>query len=180
MPNVRETSPGVFEELAPGQSIKVVRNGLPDVYFSATVANVWTDAELAAIGIYRVPPAVVPPNQRSTGMRYERQGDKVVQVLDLVPIVPTSITRRQMILALFTYGMITGPEAVAAAKSGDLPAFVANYFNQLPEADRVAAEVTWASMSTCERNNPILLAMAQITGLTPAQMDQYFIQASQL
>lgn len=94
--------------------------------------------------------------------------------------VPKSITRRQLILALLAGGFITSAEALAAAQSGTAPAFIAAQFNALPEPQKTAAFITWATMSVCERSDPLLAAVAATRGLTDAELDDYFRMAAAL
>lgn len=98
-----------------------------------------------------------------------------------VPVtVPASITRRQLIMALLDGGFITEAEAIAAAQTGAVPAFVMAYFNQLPDHEKTDATITWATMSMCLRADPLLLAVAAAGNLTSEQLDDYFRVAAAL
>lgn len=79
---VKESAPGVFEEIAPGSSF----NGPGGVLHSWQVTDLWDTVQLASIGVYRVAPAVLPadPQATITGYHFERNGMDVVQVLDVV------------------------------------------------------------------------------------------------
>ncbi len=180
MPFVRETSPNVFAEIDGLQTIVVHENGRTDVQWPGSIVATWSAASLAAIGVHWVEPAAVPPGQRVTVVHYERQGGQVVQVLELETVVPLTLTRTQMLLGLLAQQLITSEEAIAAARTGAVPAFIVSHFEALPEPERTAAYVKWASSATFHRADPLLLAMAQVTGLTDAQLDGYFIQAAQI
>jgi hypothetical protein len=82
MPYVRETSPDVFAEIDPSQTIVVRNNGRPDVQWPGSIVSVWSADDLAAIGIYRVEPAVCPAGRRVTRSHYARVAGVVTQVLD--------------------------------------------------------------------------------------------------
>lgn len=94
--------------------------------------------------------------------------------------VPASITRRQLLLALNRMGLITGEEALAAAKTGAVPAAVRAVFDNMQPADKLAAEITWASMSVAERSNPLVAALAQANGMTDAEIDDFFRLAASI
>ena len=94
--------------------------------------------------------------------------------------VPQTITRRQLIMVLWQTGTITAQEAADAAKTGAVPAAIQSYFALLPDAERMAAEITWASMSVAERGNPLIAALAAQLGLTGAQVDDFFRLAATL
>ncbi|CCD94687.1 hypothetical protein BRAO375_3660081 [Bradyrhizobium sp. ORS 375] len=91
------------------------------------------------------------------------------------PIVP--ISRRQMLLELMSSGIITSDEAVAAAKSGAVPALIQESFDALPIEKQPEAAITWATMSQCERTNSLILGMAAMLGLTDAEVDGMFRSA---
>jgi hypothetical protein len=96
------------------------------------------------------------------------------------PLPVTSITRRQLILILLQNGYITADEAVAAAATGAIPAFISGYFASLSAADRAVATVTWASMSECVRSDPMLASLATANNLSSTQLDALFAKASTL
>lgn len=86
-----------------------------------------------------------------------------------------SLTRRQMLLGLKAGGYITAQEAVDAAATGAIPAAVQAIFDNLPTQDeRDDAAITWASMSVCERMNPLVIALGAANGLTAEQLDTFF------
>lgn len=94
--------------------------------------------------------------------------------------LPASITRRQMLLQLALSGMITGPEALAAAQTGAVPAAVQAVFDQLGPTDKLAAEITWATMSVADRGHPLVAALAATQAMTDAEIDDFFRAAGAL
>lgn len=94
--------------------------------------------------------------------------------------VPPAVTRRQLLLILRQLDIITDQEALEAARTGAVPATIQSFFALLSDADRVAAEITWATMSQCERDHPLLLGLAAQMNLTDAQVDDFFRTAATL
>jgi alkylation response protein AidB-like acyl-CoA dehydrogenase len=88
--------------------------------------------------------------------------------------VPSSITRRQLILGLLAAGWITPVEAEAAATGGAPPAALDAVLANLTEADALEARITWATMSVAERWHPLLVAIVAAGIATDAQVDNLF------
>jgi hypothetical protein len=97
------------------------------------------------------------------------------------PEVPEIITRRQCALQLYAMQTITAQEALAMTKAGDVPAAVAAIFDAqvtngaMTAAQRILAEIDFAA-ANYYRSNPLMSMM----GLTPEQLDEFFIAAAQL
>jgi hypothetical protein len=88
---VKETAPETFEEISFGSSFVASDGAL----HGWQCAELWKDAELNAVGVYRVQPVVPPtdPEVTISGYHFERVGSEIVQVLDLVyPPPPTKET----------------------------------------------------------------------------------------
>lgn len=100
---------------------------------------------------------------------------RTVDPATLPPPVPFSITRRQCALQLYAMGIISLAEAKAMTKSAEVPAAVAQVFAGMAEEQRDLAEIDFAA-GNYYRDNPLLSLM----GLTPEQLDQFFIAAAQL
>lgn len=81
-------------------------------------------------------------------------------IIATVP-VPAAVSPRQVRLLLLSQGLLSQVEAMIA---------------QQDEATRI----TWQYAETFRRDDPLLNALAQNLGLTPAQIDQFFIKASAL
>lgn len=96
------------------------------------------------------------------------------------PSAPSTITRRQLLLALMGAGIITSEEALAAAKTGDVPTAIADMFNTLSEPERTAAYITWASMSVAERSNPLVAMLAASQDMDDEAVDAFFRTAASL
>jgi hypothetical protein len=115
MPYVRESSPNVFAEIDGLQTIVVHENGRPDVQWPGSIVSTWSADALAAIGIYWVEPAVVPPGYRAKSVRYERDAGIVTQViattLDLAGAAPPSMIAAILNAVLAPWGDIGSIEA---------------------------------------------------------------------
>lgn len=94
--------------------------------------------------------------------------------------VPATITRRQLILALATMALITGEEALAAARTGAVPAAVQAAFDNLSPSDKLAAEITWATMSIAERDHPLVALLAAANDMSSGDVDDFFRLAAGL
>lgn len=94
--------------------------------------------------------------------------------------VPASISRRQLLLGLTGLSLITGEEALAAAQTGAVPAAIDVFFGNLPPDQELAARITWASMSICEREHPLVAALAAANNLSTEDIDDAFRAWSQL
>lgn len=146
-----------------------------------------TREHLESYGLTLVRPVEPPTGQGMVaveGQPEERDG-VWWQTWTLAPAPPTvlpvpDITRRQLLLILPKVGVITAQEALAAAQTGAVPATIQSYFALLSDDDRLAAEITWATMSICERQNPLVLGLAAQLNLTDEQVDDFFRQASML
>jgi hypothetical protein len=96
------------------------------------------------------------------------------------PPVPSVITRRQLLIALTTAGLITEAEALAAAQTGAVPEAIDEFFSTLPSAQQTAARITWATMTQVERHHPLVHAVIDAQLATAEQVDALFTAAAQL
>lgn len=75
---VQENPADTFVEIMQGASFRDVN----DVQHGWDVAELWTDEELAAIGVYRVQPAAMTAGRVPTGYTFSRDGEgNIVQVI---------------------------------------------------------------------------------------------------
>jgi hypothetical protein len=96
------------------------------------------------------------------------------------PPVPAAISRRQLLIALAQAKWITEAEALAAAKTGELPAAIDAVFGALPEDQALAARITWATMTQVERSHPLVQALIDAKLATAEQVDALFKAAAEL
>jgi len=77
------------------------------------------------------------------------------------PVVPLSVTPRQVRLLLLSQGLLANVEAMIAASDE-------------------ATQITWKYASEFRRDDPLLEGLAKQLGLTDEQIDQFFIAAAAL
>lgn len=98
----------------------------------------------------------------------------------VVHLPPTAVSRRQLLLALVAAELISGEEALAAATTGAVPAVIDAVFGALPEADALAARITWATMSVVERSHPLIASVGAALGLSEHDIDAAWSAAAGL
>lgn len=99
-------------------------------------------------------------NQQNYGYGWLWNGTTLVDdSISPPPAVPESVTPRQVRLLLLGQGLLDQVEQIIAA------------------SDR-ATQITWEFASEFQRDNPLLLALAQNLNLTEAQVDEFFIAAA--
>jgi hypothetical protein len=96
------------------------------------------------------------------------------------PPVPDAISRRQLLIALAQAKLITEAEALAAAKTGEVPAAIDAVFAALPKDQALAAQITWATMTVVERAHPLVQALIDARVATAEQVDALFQAAAKL
>jgi hypothetical protein len=82
------------------------------------------------------------------------------------PAVPQQISARQIRLQLTMMGINLSDIAVA--------------INQLPEPDRTVASLEWEYATGFERHNILIAMVGMLLGLTEAQLDQIWVEGSEL
>ena len=96
----------------------------------------------------------------------ERAQMEAMQVEDTVQ-VPEKISNLQLRSQLITQGFDLG--------------LIEQTFNQISDAtQRGLIATAWEYATNFYRNNPMIVAMGNMLGLTPAQVDEIFIKASKL
>ncbi|MER9003338.1 hypothetical protein NKI15_06875 [Mesorhizobium sp. M0862] len=106
---------------------------------------------------------------------------KFVYVLaDIVPPVPEVISDRQFFQALAVGGIITQAEALAAVKTGVIPAAMVALIAALPEANRFAAEMLLSGATEFKRAHPLTSAFGAAFGWGESQIDEFWIEAAAL
>lgn len=153
---VQETAPGVFTEIARGMSFEA-----SGVLHPWQVAELWSDEDLAAIGVYRVEPAEIPPYKAVTNTSYERdETSKVIQVLTLEDAPIESVSASSAKLVLDDDGIYEAVETICV----DHPV--------------LAVRIYWTTAATWERGNPYVQAIGMEMELSDEQMDDMFRRAT--
>jgi hypothetical protein len=96
------------------------------------------------------------------------------------PPVPSTISRRQLLIALTAAGLISEAEALAAARTGEVPAAIDAVFARLPPEQALAARITWATMTVVERDHPLVQAVIDAKIATAEQVQALFTAAAEL
>jgi len=126
----------------------------------------WTAAERAEFGVYMARAAEVPDGKVVTSSRFEMVDGGVVQVVELEDapvVVPTSVTPRQLRLALH-YG----------GKLAQVEQFVAS--GQAPQE----AKIAWEYAVEFLRTDPMLEQFAHMLGMSEQDVDAMFVAAAQI
>jgi hypothetical protein len=109
-------------------------------------------------------------------------GDALPYELELLPEPPAPIvlTNRQLFAALALTGFITEAEALAAGRTGAVPAAIDAVFASLPAQDAFLARLTWATMREVPCNHPLISAMVAANLATSEQVDGIFTLGASL
>ena len=98
------------------------------------------------------------------------------------PSVPELISDRQFFQALAEppYEIITKEEALAAVKTGEIPAAMAAIISQLPDAAQFGATMLVSGATTFRRDHSLTGVVGTAFGWSDAQIDAFFIAADAL
>lgn len=98
----------------------------------------------------------------------------------VVEPVPATISDRQFFQQLAIAKVISQEEALAAVKTGDIPAALSGFIAALDDAARFNAEMLLSGATVFQRNHPLTNAVAMAQGMTADQVDEFFRQAAKL
>ncbi|MBP1091948.1 hypothetical protein [Bradyrhizobium diazoefficiens] len=96
------------------------------------------------------------------------------------PPVPDLISDRQFFQQLAIQGVITQADALAAVKTGEIPAALQTLIDAMPQDQRFGATMIVAGATAFQRNHPLTLAIGQAYGWSSAQIDDLWRAAVQL
>lgn len=97
------------------------------------------------------------------------------------PVVPQEISDRQFFQQAAILNLITQQEALAAVKTGDVPALLQNIVDTIPDANqKFAAQMLLSGATVFQRNHPLVDNIGIALSWTSEQIDQFFIAAAQL
>ncbi len=91
--------------------------------------------------------------------------------------VPEVISDRQFFQGLAVGDIITQAEALAAVKTGVIPAAMVALIAALPEANRFAAEMLLSGATEFKRAHPLTSAFGAAFGWGESQIDAFWISA---
>lgn len=89
-----------------------------------------------------------------------------IQEMEIEKAVPASITARQLRLVLLEKGVDINK--------------IDKIINALPEEQKTVAQISWEYAHIFERNNPMLLQVAEAIGITEKELNDIFIQGNLL
>ncbi|MDQ2084762.1 hypothetical protein RA307_31675 [Xanthobacteraceae bacterium Astr-EGSB] len=90
------------------------------------------------------------------------------------------ISDRQFFQQLAAEGLISQAEALAAVKTGDIPAAMQTLIDGLPEGERFAAQMLIAGATVFRRSHPLTYALGVGFGMAPAEVDRLWAAAAAL
>lgn len=96
------------------------------------------------------------------------------------PLVPASISDRQFFQQLAIEERISTEEALAAVKTGAIPAPLQVFVDELPPEQRFNAEMLLSGATVFERAHPLTAAIGAAQGMTAGEIDNFFREAAAL
>lgn len=150
---VKEVADG-FEEIHPGSSML-----LGDALHSWQITELWSDAELALIGLYRVPLADIPAGNTMRGYSFARNAEGVIE---MVPqLTPIPVTPRQIRLALSQIGLRKEIE-------------------DWVDTQDIVVKDSWTFATEFDRYHPLVVSACTALGKTDEDLDALFALARTL
>jgi hypothetical protein len=158
----QELEDGTFIDVPYGSSIRT-----QDVTHAWQITELWSDQELAGVGVYRVEPAQRPlnPEMVVTGSRYERVEGAVIQILEVASPEPPTKEQLMAHLASVRYdrevGGMVSPNFGALDTDRDTRAIIAQAIQSIDlgiaqEPIRFKANGGWLSLT-----RPLFVAISQ-------------------
>jgi hypothetical protein len=95
-------------------------------------------------------------------------------------VIPMTISDRQFYQQIAVLGLITDAEALAAVKTGDIPATLQGLISALPADDQFAATMLLSGAVEFKRAHPLTVAFGAAMGWTSEQLDNLWVEASKL
>lgn len=178
---VRETAPDTFAGLSPSARIE----GPDGVQHPWQIVDLWSDAELEALGIYRLPDIIVPEGKRLASYTFGRLDGSVVALPEFEdipepePEVPQEISRRQFYQMLAIREIIT-EEAAIASNGGVIPQPLIDLVDLLPEGDQFNARMLLSGAATFFRHHDLTIKIGAAHGFDASDIDLFFIDAATL
>lgn len=155
---VQESPAGAFTQIFAGQSFRA-----GNVLHGWQVAELWSDGDLASIGIFRVSPAVPPAGEEVVSESFERVNGVVAQVLVTRPIPqpPLKASARQIRLAMNMLGLRDEIEEYVASQSRDV-------------------QDSWQWTTEFDMNHPFVVGCAEQLNKSEAELVGLFTLAQTL
>lgn len=94
-------------------------------------------------------------------------------VAPIIP-VPESVPRQNFFHAAVEMGLITPPEGLAAARTGELPSLLEQVVSSIPPPYDFEARMALQASGAFRRKHPFVEMFARMLGWTDAQVDEIF------
>jgi hypothetical protein len=145
-----------------------------------TVSDYSPDMVLADDGnsLRKASPSELTELAKSSPIRTQLEAAGIVFV-EPVPVQAT-ISDRQFFQALALAGKITDAEALAAVKTGDIPAAIQSFIDAMPSDQKFAAEMLLSGATVFDRNHPMTALLGSGMGWTSEQLDALWQAAAAL
>lgn len=155
---VQETSQGVFTQLPYGQTISV-----GEAQQSWQIVELWSDADLKKIGVYRVAPATAPDGYKIVSTTIKRVDGVVTQVAmtERLPPPVLKASARQLRLAMNALGLRDEIEEYVASQSRDV-------------------QDSWQWTTEFDMNHPFVIGCAEQLNKSEAELVGLFTLAQTL
>lgn len=151
-----------------GQPTVWAGDPIGEVQYPSTIENLWSDADLSAIGLYRASDPGIPDGKVATSSSVQLVNGvpTVIYVLEDAPPAPLPILLPYQFFAMLE---ISG-------KKPDLDAFISS----IPAPGNIVARAKLDRSLEFRRDNDLVLAAQQALGLTDQQLDALWTQAAAL
>lgn len=150
---VKEVASG-FEEVQPGSSILA-----DDILHPWQITELWPDADLALIGLYRVPLADIPAGYTMRGYSFARNAGGAVEMV--AQLAPLPVTPRQIRLALSQIGLRKEIE-------------------DWVDTQDIIVKDSWTFATEFDRYHPLVVSACTAVGKTDEDLDALFALARTL
>lgn len=95
-------------------------------------------------------------------------------------VVPQTISDRQFFQQLAVEGIISEDDAISAVATGTIPPVMMPLISSMPPESQFSAKMLLCGATVFERYHPMTSAIGTSYGMTPEQIDNFFIAASLL
>ena len=127
-----------------------------------------------ADGPNSLPGVVLVPDDGTAEIGWGYDGEVFVLPPPLPGPVPAVVSDRQFFHALAISSLITEAEALAAVRTGDIPAALQAVIDAMPESDRFHATMLLSGAVEFRRDHPLVEAVRLARGMTDAAVDDLF------
>lgn len=156
---------------------------MPDGTSASPAMDGWSNDDYRLATIAAADPIPNGKYATSTVPQMVNGAPKYVHTLaDIVPEVPALISDRQFFQALAQapYQIITQGEALAAVKTGEIPAAMQAMVAALPQEAQFGATMLISGATIFNRDHPLTLTFGAAFGWSSEQIDAFFTAAAAL